>query len=209
MSPSIDDIMKASPVIPVIVVKSLDSAVPLAKALVQGGLRVLEITLRTPVALAAIRKIKAEVPEAIVGAGTVIDLKTLDEAIESGAQFLVSPGTTEALLDAALDTRVPILPGAATPTEVMRLLDRGIREMKFFPAEAAGGVAMLKSIAGPLPQATFCPTGGINPENAREYLTLDNVACVGGSWMAPAELIDTGNWSEITRRASEAARLGR
>ncbi|WP_446810367.1 bifunctional 4-hydroxy-2-oxoglutarate aldolase/2-dehydro-3-deoxy-phosphogluconate aldolase [Methylomonas sp. 2BW1-5-20] len=207
MTVSIKEVMNTSPVMPVMVINQLDQAVPLARALVEGGLKVLEITLRTPVALDAIRRIKAEVPGAIVGAGTIINIQTLHNAIEAGAEFIVSPGVTDSLLDAALASGVPILPGVITPSEVMRLMDRGITAMKFFPAEAAGGIPMLKSIGGPLPQVTFCPTGGVNPKNAVEYLALSNVACVGGSWMAPADLVDAGNWAEITRRAAEAAAL--
>jgi 2-dehydro-3-deoxyphosphogluconate aldolase / (4S)-4-hydroxy-2-oxoglutarate aldolase len=207
MTASIKDIMNTSPVVPVMVINKLEHAVPLANALVQGGLKVLEITLRTPVAIEAIKKIKAEVPGAIVGAGTVINLTTLKLAIDAGSEFLVSPGFTESLIDAALKTGVPILPGVISPSEVMRLLEKGVTEMKFFPAEAAGGIPMLKSIGGPLPQATFCPTGGISPNNAKEYLALSNVACVGGSWMAPADLVDAEDWAEITRRASEAATI--
>ncbi|OQW78682.1 MAG: keto-deoxy-phosphogluconate aldolase [Proteobacteria bacterium ST_bin11] len=207
MSVSIKEVMTTSPVMPVMVINQLDQAVPLARALVEGGLKVLEITLRTPVALDAIRRIKAEVPGAIVGAGTIINIQTLQNAIDAGAEFIVSPGVTDSLLDAALASGVPILPGVITPSEVMRLMERGITAMKFFPAEAAGGIPMLKSIGGPLPQVTFCPTGGVNPKNAVEYLALSNVACVGGSWMAPSELVDAGDWAEITRRAAEAAAL--
>lgn len=207
MSVSIKEVMTTSPVMPVMVINNLEQAVPLARALVEGGLKVLEITLRTPVALDAIRRIKAEVPGAIVGAGTIINVKTLHAAIDAGAEFIVSPGVTDNLLDAALETSVPLLPGVITPSEVMRLLDKGITAMKFFPAEAAGGIPMLKSIGGPLPQVTFCPTGGVNPKNAPEYLALSNVACVGGSWMAPADLVDAGDWTEITRRAAVAAAL--
>lgn len=209
MTATIKEIMNASPVIPVMVINQLEQAVPLSNALVQGGLRVLEITLRTPIALEAIRKIKAEVAGAVVGAGTVINTKTVTQAVEAGSEFLVSPGVTEGLLDAALDAGVPILPGVASPSEVMGLLDKGITEMKFFPAEAAGGIPMLKSIGGPLPQAKFCPTGGVNPTNAAAYLALSNVACVGGSWMAPAELVDAQQWEEIRRRAYEAVRIMR
>lgn len=209
MTVSIKEVMTTSPVMPVMVINKLENAVPLASALVEGGLKVLEITLRTPVALDAIRQIKAEVPGAIVGAGTIINVQTLHHAIDAGAEFIVSPGVTDNLLDAALETSVPLLPGVITPSEVMRLLDKGIHHMKFFPAEAAGGIPMLKSIAGPLPQVTFCPTGGVNPKNAPEYLALSNVACVGGSWMAPADLVDAGDWAEITRRAAAAAALGK
>ncbi|TPQ25435.1 bifunctional 4-hydroxy-2-oxoglutarate aldolase/2-dehydro-3-deoxy-phosphogluconate aldolase [Methylomonas sp. EFPC3] len=207
MTVTIKQVMTTSPVMPVMVINNLENAVPLAKALVDGGLKVLEITLRTPVALDAIRQIKAEVPGAIVGAGTIINVQTLHHALDAGAQFIVSPGVTESLLDAALETSVPLLPGVITPSEVMRLLDKGITAMKFFPAEAAGGIPMLKSLGGPLPQVTFCPTGGVNPKNAPEYLALNNVACVGGSWMAPADLVDAGDWAEITRRAAVASAL--
>ena len=207
MTVSIQEIMTTSPVIPVMVINQLEQAVPLARALVEGGLKVLEITLRTPVALEAIRRIKAEVPGAIVGAGTIINIKTLEQALEVGSEFLVSPGVTDSLLAAALSSGVPILPGVVTPSEVMRLLDMGVTAMKFFPADAAGGIPMLKSIGGPLPQVTFCPTGGINPKNAPDYLALSNVACVGGSWMAPADLVDAADWAEITRRAAEATKL--
>lgn len=207
MAVTIKEVMTTSPVMPVMVINQLDQAVPLAKALVEGGLKVLEITLRTPVALEAIRKIKAEVPGAIVGAGTIINTETLQQAIDAGAEFIVSPGVTDTLIAAALKTGVPILPGVATSSEVMKLLEMGVTAMKFFPAEAAGGIPMLKSFGGPLPQVTFCPTGGVNPKNAPEYLALKNVACVGGSWMAPAELVDAGDWDEIRRRAAEAAGL--
>ncbi len=204
---TIREIMNTSPVIPVMVINKLEQAVPLAHALVEGGLKVLEITLRTPVALDAIKQIKAEVPDAIVGAGTIINIDTLNQAIEAGSEFLVSPGYTNSLINAAINSNVPILPGVATPCEAMRLMEKGITEMKFFPAEAAGGVPMLKSIGGPLPQITFCPTGGVNSKNASEYLALNNVACVGGSWMAPADLVDAENWQEITLRAKQAASI--
>ena len=207
MTVSINDVMNTSPVMPVMVINQIEQAVPLARALVEGGLKVLEITLRTPVALECIRRIKAEVPGAIVGAGTIINTQTLDQAIAAGAEFIVSPGVTPSLLDAALSSGIPTLPGVITPSEVMRLLEKGITAMKFFPAEAAGGIPMLKSIGGPLPQVTFCPTGGVNPKNAPDYLALSNVACVDGSWMAPAELVDAGDWAEITRRAAVAAAL--
>ena len=207
MTITINDVMTTSPVMPVMVINQLDLAVPLAQALVAGGLKVLEITLRTPVALEAIRRIKAEVPGAIVGAGTIINTSTLDQALAAGAEFIVSPGVTDNLLAAALSSGIPILPGVVTPSEVMHLLEKGLTAMKFFPAEAAGGIPMLKSIGGPLPQVIFCPTGGVTPKNAPDYLALSNVACVGGSWMAPADLVDAGDWTEITRRASQASAL--
>ncbi|MGH1370902.1 MAG: bifunctional 4-hydroxy-2-oxoglutarate aldolase/2-dehydro-3-deoxy-phosphogluconate aldolase [Cellvibrionaceae bacterium] len=207
MTSKIKDIMKASPVVPVMVIENLGDAVPLAKALVDGGLRVLEITLRTAPALEAIKAIKDSVPGAIVGAGTIINVETLQASIEAGAEFIVTPGSTPAIIDAAQAAGIPILPGVNTPSEAMALLEKGITEMKFFPAEAAGGIPMLKSIAGPLPQIQFCPTGGVNPNNAPDYLALKNVACVGGSWMAPADLVNAGDWDEITRRALEASAL--
>ena len=207
MTVSINEVMNTSPVMPVMVINQLEQAVPLAQALVAGGLKVLEITLRTPVALDCIRRIKDEVPDAIVGAGTIINTHTLYQALDAGAEFIVSPGVTDSLIEEALSSGIPILPGVVTPSEVMRLLEKGITAMKFFPAEAAGGIPMLKSIGGPLPQVTFCPTGGVNPKNAPDYLALNNVACVGGSWMAPADLVDAGDWTEITRRAAEAAAL--
>ena len=207
MTASIKEIMTASPVIPVMVINKLEQAVPLANALVEGGLKVLEITLRTPVALDAIKAIKAGVPGAIVGAGTVINIETLRQSIDAGSEFLVSPGVTHSLIDVALDSGIPLLPGVISPSEVMSLLEKNITEMKFFPAEAAGGIPMLKSIGGPLPQVTFCPTGGINPGNAADYLALKNVACVGGSWMAPVDLVDAENWEAITHLAREAASI--
>jgi 2-dehydro-3-deoxyphosphogluconate aldolase/(4S)-4-hydroxy-2-oxoglutarate aldolase len=206
---AIKDIMYTSPVISVMVINKLEHAVPLANALVEGGIKVLEITLRTSVALDAIKRIKAEVPNAIVGAGTIINLETLDKAIAAGSEFIVSPGVTDSLINAALKTGIPILPGIATSSEVMNLLEKGITEMKFFPAEAAGGIPMVKSIGGPLPQVTFCPTGGVNPKNAAEYLALKNVACVGGSWMAPADLVDAENWDEINRLTVEAVNIAK
>ncbi len=207
MSLTIKEIMTISPIVPVMVINNVEHAVPLAKALVKGGLKVLEITLRTPAALESIRRIKAEVPDAIVGAGTIINIETLNQAIEAGAQFIVSPGTTDKLIDAALATGVPLLPGIANPSDAMRLLEKGITAMKFFPAEAAGGVPMLKSIGAPIPQITFCPTGGVSQKNVKEYYSLPNVACVGGSWMCAANLVDAEDWDEITRLSAEAVQL--
>tara|TARA_R110002050_G_scaffold71891_3_gene154640 strand:+ start:25204 stop:25836 length:633 start_codon:yes stop_codon:yes gene_type:complete len=207
MSLTIKEIMTISPIVPVMVINNVEHAVPLAKALVKGGLKVLEITLRTPAALESIRRIKAEVPDAIVGAGTIINIETLNQAIDAGAQFIVSPGTTDKLIDAAIATGVPLLPGIANPSDAMRLLEKGITAMKFFPAEAAGGVPMLKSIGAPIPQITFCPTGGVSQKNVKEYYGLSNVACVGGSWMCAASLVDAENWDEITRLSAEAVQL--
>ncbi len=207
MSRTIKDIMAISPIVPVMVINNVEHAVPLAHALVKGGLKVLEITLRTPAALESIRRIKAEVPDAIVGAGTIINIDTLNKAIDAGAEFIVSPGTTDNMIDAALATGVPLLPGIANPSQAMRLLEKGITEMKFFPAEAAGGIPMLKSIGAPIPQISFCPTGGVSQKNVKEYYNLSNVACVGGSWMCAASLVDSEDWGEITRLSIEAIAL--
>ncbi len=204
---TLDQIMRTAPVIPVIMIDDLAHAVPLARALVKGGLKVLEITLRTPAAMNAIEAIIQDVEGAIVGAGTVLTPKQLEEVAALGCRFAVSPGFTPALLDAATASPCPLLPGAASASEVMELLERGHERLKFFPAEAAGGAPFLKSIASPLPAAKFCPTGGIGPENAARYLALANVLCVGGSWVVPKEAIAAGNWEQIERLAAEAVGL--
>jgi 2-dehydro-3-deoxyphosphogluconate aldolase/(4S)-4-hydroxy-2-oxoglutarate aldolase len=204
---TIADILEASPVMPVIVLDRVEDAVPLAQALVGGGIRVLEITLRTPVALECVRAIRAAVPEAIVGVGTLTSAAQLDAAREAGAAFGVSPGLTRELLLHAANARFPFLPGAMTPSEVMYALDAGYSAMKFFPAAPAGGVEMLKAMAGPFPQVTFCPTGGIDASSAPRYLALANVACVGGSWLSPANLVAAKDWDEIRSRARTAAAL--
>lgn len=210
MALSIDKILQVAPVVPVMVVDRLEDAVPLAKALYNGGLKVLEITLRTPVALDAISAMVEALPDdAVIGAGTIVTPDDLKKAVAAGSTFLVSPGTTPELIEAAKASDIPLLPGIATPSEAMNLLAHGFTHMKFFPAEAAGGVPMLKSIGGPLPQITFCPTGGINLAKAPEYLKLPNVACVGGTWMAPKELIAEKRWDEIETLAREAAQLAR
>lgn len=207
LSEAMIPIMALAPVIPVIRIDDPGAAVPLASALVEGGLRVLEITLRTGHALAAIGEIARSVPEAIVGAGTVINPDQLAALESIGCRFVVSPGFTPSLLDAAERQSIPFLPGAVTAAEVMTLLARGYVRQKFFPAEAAGGVAALKSLRDPLPQVTFCPTGGIDLAKAPGYLALANVACVGGSWVAPADAVRAGDWRRITRLAAEAATL--
>jgi 2-dehydro-3-deoxyphosphogluconate aldolase/(4S)-4-hydroxy-2-oxoglutarate aldolase len=200
-------LLTRTPVVPVLVIEEVTTAVPLAKALVAGGLPLLEITLRTAAALDVIRAIGAEVEDAVVGAGTVLTPQQLEEVAACGARFAVSPGATENLLAAARDSAVPLLPGAATASEIMRLLELGYDHMKFFPAEPAGGIAWLRALASPLPEARFCPTGGIDAERAQAYLALPNVVCVGGSWVAPAEAIERGNWSRITELAKAAAAL--
>ncbi|MGX2997492.1 bifunctional 4-hydroxy-2-oxoglutarate aldolase/2-dehydro-3-deoxy-phosphogluconate aldolase [Streptomyces sp. JNUCC 64] len=197
-----------APVIPVVVVRNAADAVPLARALVAGGLPAIEVTLRTPAAPDAIRAIAAEVPGAVVGAGTVTRPEHAAAAVAAGARFLVSPGSTPGLLDAMRETGVPFLPGVSTASEVLALLERGVTDLKFFPAEAAGGTAYLKSLAGPLPQARFCPTGGIGPGSAPAYLALPNVACVGGSWMLPEDAVRAGDWDRVEALAREAAALG-
>lgn len=197
-----------APVIPVLVIRDLAHARPLAEALVAGGLPVLEVTLRTPVALDVIRAM-AEVPGAVVGAGTVLGADQMAQVRAAGGRFAVSPGATAALIDAARVHEVPLLPGAQTCSEVMALLAQGYDVQKFFPAEAIGGAAALKAIAGPLPQVTFCPTGGITPALAPNYLALPNIQCVGGSWVAPDDLVQAGDWAGITARAAQAAALGK
>lgn len=202
-------VLELAPVVPVVVVDDVADAVPLARALVAGGLPAIEVTLRTPVALDAIRAIADGVPEAVVGAGTVISPEQVAQSVAAGARFLVSPGWTDVLLDAMKASGVPFLPGVSTTSEVVALLERGVSDMKFFPAQAAGGTAYLKSLAGPLPQARFCPTGGIGPAVAPEYLALPNVLCVGGSWMLPADAIAARDWARVETLAREAAGLGR
>ncbi|MFJ5267220.1 bifunctional 4-hydroxy-2-oxoglutarate aldolase/2-dehydro-3-deoxy-phosphogluconate aldolase [Streptomyces sp. NPDC088358] len=200
-------VLDLAPVMPVVVVTDAADAVPLARALVAGGLPAIEVTLRTPAALDAIRAIAAEVPDAVVGAGTVITPAQVADTVAAGARFLVSPGWTDGLLDAMKASGVPFLPGVSTASEVVALLERGVREMKFFPAQAAGGTAYLRSLAGPLPQARFCPTGGITPDCAAEYLALPNVGCVGGTWMLPGDAIAAKDWGRIEALARNAATL--
>ncbi|MET8611084.1 MULTISPECIES: bifunctional 4-hydroxy-2-oxoglutarate aldolase/2-dehydro-3-deoxy-phosphogluconate aldolase [Streptomyces] len=200
-------VLDLSPVVPVVVLPDASVAVPLARALVAGGLPAIEVTLRTPGALDAIRAIADEVPQAVVGAGTVITAEQVDACVAAGARFLVSPGWTPSLLDAMRASGVPFLPGVSTASEVVALLERGVRDMKFFPARAAGGTEYLRSLAGPLPQARFCPTGGIGPATAPEYLALPNVGCVGGSWMVPADAVAERDWARIEALARGAAGL--
>ena len=201
-------ICAAAPVIPVLTIDRIEDAQPLARALVAGGLPALEITLRTGVALEAIAAI-AEVEGAMAGVGTLLTALQVKNAKDSGATFGVSPGATHTLISATNEFDLPLLPGAATATEAMSLLEQGFTFQKFFPAEAAGGASALRALAGPLPQITFCPTGGITPQNAKDYLALPNTLCVGGSWIAPKALIVAGAWDEITRIARRAAGLPR
>lgn len=198
------DILQTGSVVPVMVIHNLAHAIPLAKALIKGGVKVLEITLRTPVAIEAIKIISEEVPEAIVGAGTVASKKDLIDVAEAGGVFAISPGLTPTLLDAANQGSIALIPGISTASELMLGMEMGYKEFKFFPAEAAGGVKMLQSIGGPFPQITFCPTGGISPANYKNYLALNNVACVGGSWLVPKDIIEQEGWHEITDIARQA-----
>ncbi|TGZ03014.1 bifunctional 4-hydroxy-2-oxoglutarate aldolase/2-dehydro-3-deoxy-phosphogluconate aldolase [Streptomyces rhizosphaericola] len=207
-APSDTSVLDLAPVIPVVVLHDVADAVPLARALVAGGLPAIEVTLRTPAALDAIRAVAAEVPGAVVGAGTVISPQHVRDTVEAGGRFLVSPGWTDALLEAMRGAGVPFLPGVSTISEVVALLERGVSDMKFFPAEAAGGTAYLKALSAPLPQARFCPTGGISLASAPSYLTLPNVACVGGSWMVPGDAVAAKDWDRVARLAAEAAALG-
>jgi 2-dehydro-3-deoxyphosphogluconate aldolase / (4S)-4-hydroxy-2-oxoglutarate aldolase len=201
------DLLSISPVIPVIVLDSATDAVPLARALARGGVRIMEITLRTPAGIEAIERVAAEVPETTVGAGTVTTPEEVAAAVTAGAQFIVTPGATDRLLAAALDTGLPLLAGANTLTEILRLREHGQQAVKFFPAEASGGAAYLKAVAGPVPDVSFCPTGGIGPANAAQYLALPNVGCVGGSWLTPAAAVRDGDWAAIERLAGEVATL--
>ena len=203
----IRDICMMAPVIPVLVIEDLAKAEPLAEALVNGGLPVLEVTLRTNVALDAIR-LMSKVPGAVVGVGTLLTPRDVTAAKSAGASFGVSPGVTDSLLQAVELEQLELLPGAATASEVMQLLDRGYTIQKFFPAQAAGGVNMLKSFAGPLPQVSFCPTGGITPQNVSNYIELPNVLCVGGTWITPANLVSTSDWDGIEALAREASSFG-
>jgi len=205
--PGLEALLRATAVVPVLAIDSVATALPLAKALVAGGLNLLEITLRTPAALDIIRTIASEIDEAVVGAGTVLTPAHYDEAERAGARFVVSPGATSALLDVAEESPVPFLPGAATSREVMLLLERGYDCLKFFPAGPAGGTSYLKALAGPLPAARFCPTGGIDAASAPAYLALPNVLCVGGSWVAPQSAVAAGDWPMITELARAAAAL--
>ena len=200
-------VMTLSAVVPVVVVEDLANAVPLARALTAGGLYAIEVTLRTPCALEAIAAIAAEVPEAVVGAGTVLNGRHFDKAVEAGARFIVSPGLTDNLLAAAGASPVPLLPGIANASDLMRGLDAGLTHFKFFPAETSGGPAAIKALGGPFGEVRFCPTGGISLAKAPSYLSLSNVLCVGGAWVCPADLVAAGEWDKITELSKEAAAL--
>ena len=209
LNASLIDACRRVRVVPVLTITDVRQAVPLAQALVAGGLTVLEITLRTPDALEAIRRIAVEVEGAEVGAGTVLTAAHAGQAIGAGARFLVAPGSTSRLLDAAEDLAVPLLPGAATASEAMVLLERGYRFLKFFPAEQSGGIAALRALAAPLHDVKFCPTGGVGPDNVAAYLACPNVICVGGSWVAPPKLVMASDWAGITSLARAACNPGK
>ncbi len=196
-----------APVIPVLVIDDATHAVPLAQALLAGGIGIIEVTLRTKAALNAISAMARNAPGMIIGAGTVLTPSQYHDACDAGAQFIVAPGATDALLATAEQSEIPFLPGAATPTEIMTLRDAGYMMQKFFPAEQAGGIPMLKALAAPIADIRFCPTGGITPASASDYLALANVTCVGGSWLTPSALLSTQNWPRITELARDATRL--
>tara|TARA_R110002124_G_scaffold167742_3_gene335213 strand:- start:5393 stop:6031 length:639 start_codon:yes stop_codon:yes gene_type:complete len=201
-------VLTRAPVVPVLIIEDANTAVSLARALVAGGLTALEVTLRTPAALDAIRAIADEVEGADIGAGTVLTPKQLEACVKAGARFLVSPGCAPNLLDAAKGSPAPLLPGVATASEAMQIMERGYTYMKFFPAEQAGGAPYLKALSSPLADLRFCPTGGVSLKNASEYLALPNVICVGGSWVAPKQSVVDGDWQTIENLAREAAKLG-
>lgn len=209
VKPSAMEVMRDAPVIPVIVLEDVRHAVPLARALVAGGIRMLEVTLRTASALACIEAIARDVPEAVVGAGTVRSAADARAAAQAGARFAVSPGYTQAVGEACRAAELALLPGVATSGEIMAAQEDGWRELKFFPAMQAGGPAMLKAWHGPFPEVRFCPTGGVHAGNAAELLALPNVVCVGGSWLTPADAVKAGDWARVTQLAADAARLPR
>jgi len=201
------DVVALSPVIPVVVIQDAGTAVPLAKALLRGGVGVIEITLRTPAGMESIEQVAHEVPDMVVGAGTVVSPGQVQAVVDAGAAFLVTPGAPGALLDAALEPGLPLLAGASTITEMMRLAERGLEIMKFFPAEASGGRDYLAAVAGPLPQLRFCPTGGVTASTAADYLALPSVACVGGSWLTPSSAVREGRWDVVEQLARQASSL--
>lgn len=205
---NLKDVLKTGPVMPVIVIRDIAHAAPLARALARGGIRVFEITLRTEAALDAVEAMRDAVPDAIVGVGTVTRADDLEAAVTAGAMFAVTPGVTRELVEAAAGPSLPLLPGVMTPSELMLARSFGFDALKFFPAREAGGVGMLRALSGPFPDVLFCPTGGITVDTAGSYLALPNVACVGGSWLAPIDLMEQGDWDGITRLAEQAVALG-
>jgi len=204
---TLSEIISGHPIVPVLTIDDAWHAVPLAVALQKGGIDIIEVTLRTDAAIRAIRRIRQELPDVLVGAGTILHPDDFARVMEAGAHFAVSPGTTPVLFDAAAKSRIPFLPGIATPSEAMRAMQAGYDILKFFPAVAAGGIPMLKSMAGPLPDLKFCPTGGVSPENLNDFLALDNVICVGGTWIAPTQMVRDADWATIEARARHAMEL--
>ncbi|MFC0323472.1 bifunctional 4-hydroxy-2-oxoglutarate aldolase/2-dehydro-3-deoxy-phosphogluconate aldolase [Gallibacterium melopsittaci] len=200
-------VFSASPVVPVMVIKKLEDALPMAKALQAGGINVFEITLRSSVALEAIKLLSKECPEALVGAGTVLSAEQYDQAVAAGAKFIISPGATPALLKHAAAGDVALIPGTATPSEMMQALELGYDHLKFFPAEINGGAAALKAISAALPQLSFCPTGGVSPKNVANYLAVDCVKTIGGSWMIPNDAVAAGDWAKVEQLTAEAVAL--
>lgn len=201
------ELFQLSPVVPVVVIDDIEHAVPVAEALLAGGVPVIELTLRTPVAIEAIRRVRKEVPDIAVGAGTITTADQAREAADAGASFLVTPGSTDPVIDACVATGLPFLPGVSTVSEAMRMAERGLTALKFFPAEAAGGANFVKAISGPLPGLKFCPTGGISPDNAPTYLALDNVGCVGGSWLTPKDTLSRNDFARVKSLAEAASQL--
>lgn len=197
------DVLDLSPVVPVVALNDPDNAPALGQALLRGGIRTIEVTLRTPAALTAIERLATEVADIVIGAGTIIDADQAKRAAQAGAQYLVTPGSTEQLLDAVSVTGLPCLPGVSTVSEAMRMRERGHTALKFFPAQPCGSVEFLKAIAGPLPDLRFCPTGGISPSTMRDYLALPNVGCVGGSWITPANVLAAGDWARVEELARD------
>ncbi|PKH02459.1 keto-deoxy-phosphogluconate aldolase [Psychromonas sp. MB-3u-54] len=201
------EVFAYSPVVPVMVINNLEDALPMVKALAAGGINIFEVTLRTKVALEAIKAIATAMPEAMIGAGTIINAQQYDAAVAAGAKFIISPGYSQSLLEHAKTGPAPLIPGVSTPSEIITALASGYDHLKFFPAEANGGAAALKAIAGPLPQVSFCPTGGINLDNVADYMALNCVVTVGGSWMMPNDAIAAGNWNKVTELAKQAVSL--
>lgn len=200
-------LLAACPLVPVIAIHKPEHALPLGRALVAGGINILEITLRTPYGLDAIRELRAELPDAWVGAGTVTTVEQYRDVDQAGAQFVITPGVTEALLDHSISADAPLLPGVSTLSEMMLGYQKGFRHFKFFPAAVSGGTAALKAFSGPFPDVVFCPTGGISKETAKDYLALSNVSAVGGSWLTPQDAIDAGDWDRVTEIAKQSLAL--
>jgi len=204
-----EQLLRAAGILPVVTVRTLDEARRVSEALLAGGLPAIELTLRTPVAMEALAMLKRELPDIVIGAGTVLTVEQMQRSIDAGADFLVTPGTTAEMADALADAAVPVVPGAATPTELLSLMARGFRVCKLFPASAVGGLAMLKGLAGPLSELKLCPTGGIGEDTAADYLSQPNVVCIGGSWMVPKNWLEAGEWDKVRESSAKAAAIVR